>query len=195
MMLSQKHKKCNRFSDLNIPATFDNKTVSNNASYTYVEAFKKTIGFKNLIEETIGYKKSANSRYSVANTIDYMVDAIILDYQRFIHMDDLRKDQAYARMKAFDPPSEKVCRDLLKTLPDESRNDLRELNRKLLALQAQNEKPREVMIDFDDTVCTVFGSQEGSACGYNPRYHGRPSFKEKVGIISGTHELLDLKFS
>ncbi len=48
------------------------------------------------------------------------------------------------------------------------------------------------MLDFDDTVCTVFGNQEGSANGYNPRYKGRPSFKVKVGIISKTNELLDL---
>lgn len=59
-------------------------------------------------------------------------------------------------------------------------------------MQSQYEKPREVMLDFDDTVCTVFGSQEGSANGYNPRYKGRASFKEKVGIISNTDELLDL---
>ena len=43
-----------------------------------------------------------------------------------------------------------------------------------------------------DRVCTVFGNQEGSANGYNPRYKGRPSFKEKVGIISKTDELLNL---
>lgn len=28
--------------------------------------------------------------------------------------------------------------------------------------------------------------------GYNPKYHGRPSYKEKVGVISGTKELVDL---
>lgn len=192
MILSQKHTKCNTFLDLNIRATFDNKTVSNNASYTYVEAFTKTIRFNALIANTVSYQKPANSTHSVTNTIDYMVDASILGYQRFMHMDDLRNDQGYAKMKDFNIPSEKVCRDLLKALPDEAKNELRAVNKELLALQAQNEKPREVMLDFDDTVCTVFGSQEGSACGYNPRYHGRPSFKEKVGIISGTHELLDL---
>ena len=28
--------------------------------------------------------------------------------------------------------------------------------------------------------------------GYNPKYHGRSSYKEKVGIISDTKELIDL---
>ena len=96
MILSQKRNKCNRFSDLNIAATFDNQTVSNNASYTYVEAFKDTIGFENLIGDTINYQKPVNSIYSVSNIIDCMIDAVILGYSRFMHMDDLRKDITYA---------------------------------------------------------------------------------------------------
>jgi hypothetical protein len=33
------------------------------------------------------------------------------------------------------------------------------------------------ILDIDTTVETVFGQQEGSSIGYNPRYHGRPSFQ------------------
>jgi hypothetical protein len=192
MILPQKHKKDNRFSNLNISASFNNMTVSNNASYTYVEAFKEAIGFESLIKDTVGYEKPANSTYAVCNIIEYMIDAIILGYSRFSHMEDLRKDPAYQKIKSFKLPSEKVCRDLLKFLPKEAIAQIRSLNKKLLALQAQNQEPREVMLDFDDTVCTVFGNQEGASRGYNPRYHGRASFKEKVGIISQSHELLDL---
>lgn len=193
MILSQNRKNKNsKFSNLNIPATFDNKTVSDNAAFTYVEAFKTLIGIKPLIRDTITYRKPLNSVFSTVDIIDYMIDASILGYSRFSHMDDLRNDAVYGKIKGSDCPSEKVCRDLLKALPENALKELRSLNRKLLALQAENEQPREVMIDFDDTVCTIFGSQEGSSCGYNPHYHGRPSFKEKVGIISGSHELLDL---
>ena len=52
------------------------------------------------------------------------------------------------------------------------------------------EKPREVWLDFDDSVVTVFGEQGESAVGYNPRYHGRRSYKVKVAFISGTGELV-----
>lgn len=192
MILSQIRKKLNRFKKLNIDATFDNKTVSNNAAFTYVEAFKNAIDFKSLLEKMISYKKGKNSTYTTTDTIDYMIDAVILGNSRFSHMDDLRNDSGYSKIKSSDSPSEKVCRDLLKVLPEETKDELRYLNKKLLSLQAKNGQPREIMLDFDDTVCTVFGNQEGSACGYNPRYKGRPSFKEKVGIISKTNELLDL---
>jgi hypothetical protein len=192
MILSQKQKKMKRFKQLNIKATFDNKTVSSNASFTYVEAFKKIINFRSMIKDSISYQKAPNSTYTTIDIIDFMVDSIILGHSRFLHMDDLRNDSGYIRIKNSNISSEKVCRDLLKTLPDEAKDEFRDLNKKLLALQAQNEQPREVMLDFDDTVCTIFGNQEGSANGYNPRYKGRPSFKEKVGVVSKTNELLDL---
>ena len=53
MILSQKHTKYNHFSDLNISASFTNQTVSSNASYTYVEAFKSIIGFETLVKKVI----------------------------------------------------------------------------------------------------------------------------------------------
>lgn len=40
-------------------------------------------------------------------------------------MDELRKDNAYAKIKGTNPPSEKVCRDLLKVLPYKVLEELR----------------------------------------------------------------------
>ncbi len=62
-------------------------------------------------------------------------------------MEDLRQDPGYSRIKALDSPSEKVCRDLLKFLPDITKDELRYLNKKILEIQAKNEQLREVMID------------------------------------------------
>lgn len=179
MILSQKHTKYNKFSELNISAAFTNQTVSNNASYTYVEAFKSIIDFKTLIDNVISYNKPSNSIYSVTNIIDYMIDAVILGYSRFSHMDDLRKDPVYKKMKSFDLPSEKVCRDLLKALPEEAKGELRSLNKKLLALQAQNQEPKEVMLDFDDTVCTVFGIKKVQLVGIIRAITADPLLKRK----------------
>ena len=83
-----------------------------------------------------------------------------------------------------------MCRDLLKALPENACDNLQALNKSLLEAQTNTQSPREVMMDFDDTVVTVFGTQEKANVVYNPKYHGRPSYKEKVGIISGTKELL-----
>ena len=79
-------------------------------------------------------------------------------------------DEGYKKIKETDRlPSEKVCRDLLKNLPKDSLTELREINKQLLELKSQTEDIREVCIDFDDTVVTIFGKQEGCGIGYNPR--------------------------
>jgi hypothetical protein len=77
-------------------------------------------------------------------------------------------------------------------MPAETASELRQLNKKLLELQAAQEGPREVTLNIDDTVATVFGHQEGSTIGYNPRYKGRPSYKEKLCIIANTNEVLNV---
>lgn len=192
MSLPQNNNKINSFNKLNILAKFDSNTVSNVPSFTYLEAAKSIIDFKSLISDNISYQKAPNAIFQPADIIDFMVDASILGYSRFSHYENLREDAGYLMVKDFNVPSEKVCRDLLKAMPEESVNELRELNKNLLATIAKTQPAKEVILDFDDTVCTVFGNQEGSENGYNPRYKGRPSFKEKVGIISKTDELLNL---
>jgi len=191
MSLARINQKTKSFSELNLQAAFNNDTVSSNCTFTYMETFKELIGFQNLIGKTITYQKPANSTFPTPEVLDYMIDANIQGYFRFHHLDDFRKDPGYSKIKDSDLPSEKVCRDLLKQLPEESTDELRQLNKELLALQAKNESPRELAVNFDDSVCTIFGKQEGTGTGYNPRYHGRASYKEKIGMIAKTNELLD----
>ena len=192
MSISSKHKKSTKMRNLNLKASFNNKTVSGNVSITYFEAFKKSIGFDKILQETIPCVKHHNSIYNTADIMNNMINAVVLGYTRFSHIDNLRNDKVYREIMDDMVASEKVCRDLLLNLPDESKDQMRDVNKAILNIQAANEDPREVMIDFDDTVATVFGNQEGSAKGYNPRYKGRSSYKEKIASIAVTDELLDV---
>ncbi len=107
-------------------------------------------------------------------------------------MNGLKFDPGYQKIKGIDQiPDERTIRYLLAKLTPEDVNKLKVLNQAVLLLKSDMENPREVWIDFDDTVVTVFGNQEGAKVGYNPRYHGRKSYKIKVGFISQTGELLN----
>jgi len=189
---SSKSKKSSRIRNLNLKATYDNSTVSGNVSITYFEAFKKAIGFDRILEEKIPCIKHHNSTYNTTDILNNMINAVVLGYTRFSHIDTLRNDNVYRKVMQDMVASEKVCRDLLLNLPDESKDKMRNVNKAVLNIQAANESPREVMLDFDDTVATVFGNQEGSAKGYNPRYKGRSSYKEKVASIAVTDEIIDV---
>ena len=190
--MSLAHKRSQRNHSATIlPARFDNATVSNKASLAYLEAFKQKIGFRELLESGISYSKRHNSQFDTANIIDFMVDASVQGLSRFDHMEDLRHDNAYLKLKG-QAPSEKVCRDLLRDLPEGAASEIRCINKRLLEKKAKSEGPRFVDLNIDDTVCTVFGDQEGSGVGYNPTKHGRASFKEKVGILGLTNEVINL---
>jgi hypothetical protein len=179
----------------NLRAEFTDKQISSNVTFTYVQDFKQIVGFRSLLGrhlEQYECLKGANSRYSIQDAIDFMIDAVFLGYSRFYHMDKLRGDLVYTGIRGGCAPSEKVCRDTLALLPEDAASDLRAINKDLLSMQAGFYGPREIEADFDDTVITVFGNQEKACVGYNPRYHGRPSYKEKVGVVSGTKEIVDL---
>lgn len=67
------------------------------------------------------------------------------------------------------------------------RSELRLLNKQLLAGKDRSEGCRPVVLNIDDTICTVYGDQEGAGVVYNPKKNGRQSFKEKVGILASTN--------
>ena len=100
----------NGFSN-NLKASFINKQISTNVTYTYVQSFKDMIGFRTLLEEDLRpYHglKAPNSTYSIADAVNFMVDAVFQGYSRFSHMEELRKDQAYLSICGGAAPSEKV---------------------------------------------------------------------------------------
>lgn len=92
-------------------------------------------------------------------------------------------------------PDESTFRLFLKKLKWNHLIQLIAINKEVLHRKAKMEPKRLVWIDIDDTVITLFGEQEGAVNGYNPRYHGRPSFKVRVAFISGTGELLHLELN
>ena len=191
MSLAQNQFNLNHRKNKILPATFDNSTVTGHASLSYVDNFKKKIGFRQMLESGISYDKHHNAQFTTADTLEFMVDASIQGYSRFNQMDELRRDNAYLQLKG-QAPSEKVCRDLLLKLPERTASELRLINKQLLARKAQSEGSRSVVLNIDDTVCTVYGDQEGAGVGYNPQKNGRPSFKEKVGILAETNEVINL---
>lgn len=117
MSLALNCQKRNSFSSLNTKATFDNDTVSGNLSVTYFQAFLKKIGLSEVLDTCITYEKHHNSTFNPVEIINFMINATVLGYSRFTHMDMLRKDKVFCDIMDDKIPSEKVCRDLLLDFP------------------------------------------------------------------------------
>lgn len=176
----------------NLPVTFDNHTITGSGGFGLFEAFKEAVGFKEIVQKHFKVKRHHNCIYPSVRLIDTLIDNIVRGHFRFEHMNALKLDPGYKTLKGLaQVPDESTQRYFLSRLDWQDVAKLKAVNQALLQLKAATETPREIWLDVDDTVMTVFGAQEGSEVGYNPRYHGRPSYKVKVAFIAGTGELLN----
>lgn len=100
-------------------------------------------------------------------------------------MNALQTDPGYQKIKEVTQVAdESTLRSFLSTICEQRALDqLSQVNNALLSLKAKSDELREVWLDIDDSVLTVFGKQEGAKTGYNPRYHGQPSYKVKVPLF------------
>jgi hypothetical protein len=174
-----------------LPVTFDNQTITQFGLFGYLEAFKHLIGWQQIVKEHLSVNRRHNAKYSATDLLETLVDSACLGIFRFSHMDVFERDSSYQQCKEIDQVAdESTLRYFLRQMTPEVIDQLATINQHLLAQKFRLEGPREVWLDFDDSVVTVFGEQEESAVGYNPRYHGRRSYKVKVAFISGTGELV-----
>jgi len=169
-----------------LPVTFDNATVTAYGNFGLFEAMKRVIGFADILQRHLSIQRHHNCTYSAVELIETIIDSAALGLVRFSHMEALKHDPGYQRLKGVDRVAdERTLRGLLSQFTPEWVEQLRQVNEAVLDLKADLDAPREVWLDFDDTVITVFGNQEGSTVGYNPHYHGRASYKAKVAFILG----------
>lgn len=178
------------------PVTFDNETITEAANFQFVERFKELIGLEEIIGNHLHFEQKANCVYSAGQLVDYLLDCALLGHTRFQHMNALQSDPGYQIVKDITRfPDESTFRGFLRKLSWNHLIQLVAMNRELLARKAKMGSKRFVWIDIDDTVITLFGEQEGATKGYNPRYHGRPSYKIRVAFIAGSGELIHLQLN
>ena len=197
--LERKHQKKiislkKRISKTDLPVTFDNNTVTAFGGFGLLESFKQVIGFKDMLQQ-VKLVRHHNCQYTNTDLLDTIVDALSLGLLRFSHMEALQKDPGYQKIKdVLKVADESTLRYFLDRLSEQKGSEqLARLNQSILSLKAQCDSPREVWLDIDDSVITVFGQQKGSEIGYNPRYRGRASYKIKVAFISETGELVNVR--
>ncbi|WP_027414760.1 IS1380 family transposase [Aneurinibacillus terranovensis] len=178
------------------PVTFDNDTVTEAGNFQFLVRFKELIGLDTLIDSHFYLEQRPNCIYTTNQLINHLLDCVLLGHTRFAHMNALQSDSGYQIVTGVDRfPDESTFRGFLSKLSWSHLIQLIALNRDLLAQKARTGDKRLVWIDIDDTVITLFGEQEGALNGYNPRYHGRPSYKVRVAFVAGSGELIHLQLN
>jgi hypothetical protein len=91
--IEKKLQKAGKANDMKV--RFDNETVTSNAPFTFLEAFKRVIGLDNIIRSHLSMEKHHNQQYSLPELLEQAVDALLIGHSRFSHMQQLKKDPRY----------------------------------------------------------------------------------------------------
>ncbi len=123
-----------------------------------------------------------NNAYSIPEMLLALLYPMILGLGRLEATELLRRNgvfQVLTGLPAY--PNSTSLRRFLRRFALQGLPKLRRLHKHLLAQLCQRPKSlRRVLLDLDSTVLTLYGHQEHSRVGYNPRKRGRPSYHPLV---------------
>ena len=138
-------------------------------------------------------KAGAMVVYPMEAQIALLIDATAAGEQRVFGIEALSADPIFLHMAGGVVPSiDTIYRDL-RRFDDQAIVDLEALTAEH-GLAAVRAKRRPLLhLDVDTTVEAVFGDHEGALLGYNPRYHGRPSYHPILARCAETDTVVGAK--
>jgi len=194
-MISSPQAKLNpMISHMSIPKVqFTNESVTAYGGLSLFKTFQALCGWDEILKrlEQKVFTLNRCTPFTVSKVVDEIIDSTVVGQFRVSYMDRLRWDPGLRRITgSVILPSERTIRRRLKAATSRELRALLDANQELLQLKASLQGPREIDIDIDDSVCEVYGKQEGSMKGYNPRKHGGRSYKERYAFVAGSKELI-----
>ena len=128
--------------------------------------------------------------YPMHTQIQLLIDASIAGATRVFDFEWLAADPLFCHLAGGAVPSIDTVYDDLRRFGATELDKLRGVLTKQGLLPVQVAGLRDITIDIDTSVTPLFGEQEGAVVGYNPRFHGRPSYHPILARIAETDTVL-----
>lgn len=169
---------------VNLPIEYSDKPVTPFGGMSLLKRFIDKIGADDFLDELPLPQPGSNRGYAPSDIVKSFWLGIWTGAGRYIHCDWVRYDNVLQEIFGFrQMPSQSTYSRFFGKFSDKSNTTL--------FPQMQNwllEKIDigSVTIDFDSTVITRYGEQQGSSKGYNPNKRGRNSHHPLMAFISQT---------
>lgn len=146
-------------------------------------AFQKKCHVLENLSDSCPVRRTSPNASSVYDILCSFVLTALCDGSRFSHVGRLREDPSVTELFGM----KKVVS------PDSIRRFFYSLNESKAQEWISRASghiwsalPEHSILDWDSTVLTKFGDQEGAEIGYNPRYHGRKSYHPLLAMVGST---------
>lgn len=146
-------------------------------------AFLKKAGLvEALAKESPVERTSPNASRAYDILISFML-ATLCDGTRFAHVNRLREDRAVCQLFGAEKiVSDDTVRRFFKAIPTETCGQwIADSTRGIWQCL-----PEDYILDWDSTVQTRYGHQQGAEVGYNPQKPGRRSHHPLLAVVAGT---------
>lgn len=150
---------------------------------------------ENQFSAALEMTKAPHSTYSLPQICVTQIVGRLLGKERICHFEEIEQDTFLARELGLVggklPDTTILYKDLDRFDSQEKIHGLKQVNDQVNARQLKDQKT--VILDFDSSVETLYGQQEGAAVGYNPRDHGKPSLHPLFCFDGVSHQALNFE--
>lgn len=169
---------------VNMEIEYSDKKVTPFGGMSLIKRFLDNLGILNYLEQLDLPEPGSNRSYKSVEIIESFWVSIWTGASRYIHCDWLRYDTVLQKIFEFNQmPSQSTYSRFFKKFSQARNHRVFTKLQHWFISQISNDN---LTIDFDSTVITKYGDQEGSAKGYNPNKRGRNSHHPLMAFISET---------
>jgi hypothetical protein len=146
-------------------------------------AFCRHTGIMEKLEGSCPVKRTSPNAAPTYDVLQSFFLTAVTDGRRFVHVQRLREDPSLCELFGMKSVvSDDTIRRFFASMDrEQSARWTREAGERVWRAL-----PERIILDWDSTVQTKYGHQEGAQAGYNPTKPGRRSFHPLVAVAAGT---------
>jgi hypothetical protein len=161
------------------PFDFEGKNLTAYGGLLPVATMLEKLGFQEVVEETLEGKRKTRAM-SLYQFVLAMVLGLYVGFSRLYHLRFLKKEPMLVGiLKVIQLPPQSTFWRFLASWPMEMAWRVLEVQQRMRkrVWEAAHVQLKEITIDTDTTVHTLFGQQMGARKAYNPRHRGKKSYQ------------------
>ena len=175
-----------------LPERFTLRNATPYGGANLICRFLEYVGLKDRLEDALAaHRKAPHAKYSLVQEVQLLVVGRMLGLGRISDFSEVEEDPLLTRLFRLPklPDVTILYKELVRLGRDAVRQALQPVHEAILARTLGE----EVVLDFDSSVETVYGKQEGAKVGYNPSRPGRPSFHPQFCFDGRTRSLIEVE--
>lgn len=162
---------------------YTDKEITPWGGMVFLRQMMEKIGFREVVERQEDLPRPGSNRgYDPATILEGFIASIWCGANRFLHTEVTRHDYALSKIFGWKrTPGQDTYKRFFSKFTHASNQRVSDY---FYSWVFDNVRFDNFTLDFDSSVITRYGSQEGSKKGYNPQKPGRPSHHPLIAFVS-----------